>query len=105
MCFADALEFAAGDDIEARSLTSEEAENGQGGVRLDRVADGVMALCEGSLEELETVRDLLGRVDVERRAVFGCQGGEVDTVTVQGPVAIVEGTGGWLADCGPRCYA
>ncbi len=40
---ADALELAAGDDVEAGSLPGEEAEDGEGGVGFDGVADGVGA--------------------------------------------------------------
>ena len=75
--FADALEFAAGDDVEACSLLGQEAEDGEGGVGFDGVADGVGASGEGLLEELEALGDLRGGVDVERRAVFFGEGGEV----------------------------
>ncbi len=92
--FADALQFAAGDDVEACSLMSEEAENRQRGVGFDRVADGVGTAREGFLEELEAVRDLLRGVDVERRAVGVGQSGEVDSVAVEGSVSVGEGAGG-----------
>jgi hypothetical protein len=62
--FADALEFAAGDDVEARSLPGSEAEDGEGGVGFDGVADGVRAgfgaMREGVLEELKALGDLRG---------------------------------------------
>jgi hypothetical protein len=45
------------------------------------------------LEELVAMGDLLGRVDVEGGAVFGGEGGEVDSVAVEEAVAIDEGTG------------
>ncbi len=88
--FTDALEFAAGDDVEACSRSGQEAEDGQGGVGFDGVADGVRASGKGLLEELEALGDLRGGVDVERGAVFGGQGGEVDSVTVEFAVAIGE---------------
>ena len=59
--FADALEFAAGDDVEACSLFREEAKDGEGGVGFDGVADGVGTGGEGLFEELEAVGDLLRR--------------------------------------------
>ena len=48
---------------------------------------------EGGFEELEAVRDLLGGVDVKRRAVFGGQGGKIDFVAVERAVAVSERTG------------
>ncbi len=95
---ADALEFAAGDDVEAGSLPGEEAEDGEGGVGFDGVADGVGAVAEGGFEELEAVGDLPGGVDVEGGGVVDGEGGEIDSVAVEGVVAIGEGTawGGWL---------
>ena len=101
----DALEFAAGDDVEACSLFGEKAEDGEGGVRFNGVADGVGAVGEGLVEELEAVRDLFGGVDVERGAVFGGEGGEIGSVAVEGPVAVGEGAGirlglgGFLRQC------
>src|SRR6266702_4313056 len=89
--FADALEFAAGDDVEACSRGGQEAEDGERGVGFDGVADGVGAISKNFFEELEAVGDLRGRVDVERGAVFGREGGEVDSVAVEGAVAIDEG--------------
>jgi hypothetical protein len=47
---------------------------------------------EGLFEELEAVGDLFGGVDVERRAVFFGEVGEVDGVAVEGAVAVGEGT-------------
>ena len=93
--FADTLEFSAGDDVEACALFGEEAEDGERGVGFDGVADGVGAgfgaAREGLLEELEALGDLLGGVDVEGRAVFSGEAGKVDSVTVEGAVAIDKG--------------
>ncbi len=97
--FADALEFAAGDDVEACSLLREEAEDGERGVGFDGVADGVGTVREGCFEELEAVRDLPGGVDVERRAVLVGEGGEAGFVAVQGAVAVGEGAGADLVWC------
>jgi hypothetical protein len=49
-------------------------------------------MVEGLLEELETLEDLAGRVDVERRAVVLSEGGEADIVAIECPVAIDKGT-------------
>ena len=38
---ADALQLAAGDDVEAAALPGEQLEDGERGVRFDRVAEGV----------------------------------------------------------------
>ncbi len=103
--FADALELATGDDVEACSLFGEEAKDGEGGVSFDGVADGVGAVGEGLVEELEAVGDLFGGVDVERGAVFGGEGGEVGSIAVEGAVAVGEwagvglGCGGFLRQC------
>ncbi len=60
-------------------------------------------VAEGVIEELEAVGDLPGGVDVERGAVVGGEGGESDSVAVEGVVAIGEGTGGEVG-CG-RMFA
>ena len=91
--FADALEFAAGDDVEACSLLCQETEDGERGVGFDGVTDGVGAAGEGLLEELEALRDLLGGVDVERSAVLCGEGREIGFVAVKETVAVGEGTG------------
>lgn len=57
---ADALELAAGDDVEAGALAAEEAKDGKRGVGLDGVADGVGAVLKCLLEELEALGDLGG---------------------------------------------
>ncbi len=57
------------------------------------------AVGKGRFEELEAVRDLPGRVDVERRAVLVGEGGEADFVAVEGTVAVGEGTGAELVWC------
>ena len=93
--FADAFEFSAGDDVEACSLLREETQNREGGVGFDGIADGVGAGCKGGFEELEAVRDLLGGVDVEGRAVFGGEFGEADSVAVKGSLVVGERAGGW----------
>ncbi len=96
--FADTLEFAAGDDVEACSLLCQETKDGEGGVGLDGVADGVGAAGEGVLEELEALRDLLGRVDVERSTVLCGEGCEIGFVAVKETVAVGKGTGAGCVD-------
>lgn len=67
----NALELAAGDDVEACALFRQETEDCQRGVGFDGVADSVRtgfgAMRKGAFEELETLRDLFRRVDVEGR--------------------------------------
>ena len=89
---ADPFEFTTRDDVEACSLFGEETQDGEGGVGFDGVADGVRAVAEGLLEELEALGDLLGRVDVEGSAVFFGEVGEIGCVAVKGAVAVGEGT-------------
>ena len=48
---------------------------------------------EGLGEELVAMADLLGGVDVEGCAVVGGEGCEVDSVAVEGAVAVGEGAG------------
>ena len=92
--FADALEFAAGDDVEACSLLGEEAEDGEGGVGFDGVADGVGAACaKAASKSWKRWVICCGGVDVERRAVFVGEGGEAGSVAVEGAVAVGEGAG------------
>ena len=90
---ADALEFATGDNVEACSRGGKEAEDCEGGVGFDGVADGVRSVGEGLLKEYVALADLLCGVDVERGAVFGGESGEADTIAVERAVAIDEGTG------------
>ena len=92
--FADALEFAAGDDVKACALFGEESQDGKGRVGFDSVADGVGALPEGLVEELEAMGDLICRVDVERCAEFFGERGETGLVAVKCAVAIDEGA--WI---------
>ena len=90
---ADALEFATGDDVEACSLLCQQAEDGEGGVGFDGVADGVEAVGEGLFEKLEALSDLRGGVDVEGSAVGFGEGGEIGAVAMELAVAIDEGAG------------
>jgi len=94
---ADAFEFAAGDNVEACSLLCQEAEDGEGGVGFDGVADGVRAgvgaMREGVFEELKALGDLFGGVDVEGGSVFGGESSKVGSVAVEEAIAVGEGTG------------
>ena len=55
-----ALQFAAGDDVEAGAALGQQPEDGQRGVGLDRVADEVVAIGEGVREHFEPLDDLVG---------------------------------------------
>ena len=90
---------AAGDDVEACSLLREEAHDGERRVGFDGVTDGVRTVSERRFEELEAVRDLPRRIDIQRRAVVDGEGGEIDSVAVEGVIAIEEWASGKI-DCG-----
>ncbi len=69
---ADAFQLAAGDDVEAAALLAEELEDGERGVRFDRVAEGVRDGHELSLEHHHALENGVGGVDVKGSAVgFG----------------------------------
>ena len=72
----DAIQFAAGDDVEACAVLGEELEDGERRVGFDGVADQVIARGERLLKKREALKDLVGRVDVERRAEFAGEGFE-----------------------------
>jgi len=91
--FEDAGEFAAGDDVETGAVLSEELEQGERGVGLDGVADGVGNACEGALEEREAREDVLRGVDVEGGSVSGGERGEGDGVAAEGAMEVGEGAG------------
>ena len=74
---ADALELASGDDVEAAALLAEQLEDGERGVGLDRVAEGVRDRGKLGLEHAEALADGVGGVDVERRAVGFGEFGEI----------------------------
>ena len=65
---ADALQLAAGDDVEAAALLGEQLEDGERGVGLDCVAEGVRHRRKLCLKHAEALADGVGGVDVERRA-------------------------------------
>jgi hypothetical protein len=94
---ADALEFAAGDDVEAGSLLSQKTEDGEGGVGFDGVADRVGtrlgAMPEGIFEELKALSDLLRGVNVKRGRISFGERSETDSIALQRAVAIDERTG------------
>ena len=66
-----AEKFAARDDVEARALGGEQAEDGEVGVRLDRVGDLVIDARHRLVEAGEVVGDRPRRINVEGSAVLG----------------------------------
>ena len=64
-----ALQFAAGDDVKARAALGQQLQNRQRRVGLDRVADQMIAARKRLLKEPQPLDDLVGGVDIERRAV------------------------------------
>ena len=63
------LQFATGDNVKARTMVREQLQNGQRRVDFDRVADHVLAARECLLKKPQPLDDLVGGIDVERRAV------------------------------------
>ena len=70
---ADALQLAAGDDVEAAAELREELEDGERGVGFDGVADGVVDAAELAREHGDALADVVGGVDVERCAELRCE--------------------------------
>jgi hypothetical protein len=63
----------------------------------------VWAIAEGLLEEAEPLKDLTGRVDVERRAVILGERRQRKVIAVERPVPIDEGAGSWDGFRGGTC--
>ena len=93
----DALQFAAGDDVEPGTPISQQLENGESRVGLDGVADEMITGGERVLEKRESFRDLVGGVDVKRGLVAAGQGGQRDFSAMQRAAGsgIVERARGW----------
>ena len=64
-----ALQLAPGDNVKTRAAVCQQLKNGQRGVGLHRITDQVIAATQRLLKKLEPFRNLVGGVDVERRAV------------------------------------
>ena len=79
----NALELAAGHDVETCPLAVEELENGQCGVRFYRIADQVLVTREGLCEEAQTMADVVCRVDVEWRSILPDKRVERDIATCE----------------------
>ena len=78
----DAIEFAAGDDVETRAGLGEEGENGQRGVGLHRVADGVRQGSERLRVSRIVLEDGLAGIDVGRSSDVVREVGQRDLLTV-----------------------
>ena len=68
-CGKNALQFAAGDDVEACAVGGKQLEDGEGAVGLDGVADEVFPARECALKKAETLDHLIAGVDIKRGAV------------------------------------
>jgi hypothetical protein len=91
----DAEEFPARDDVEARAFLREQVEHGQVRIGLGRVADETVELGPHRAGEAAVVvEDRARAVDVERSAVLGGKGREVDAFAVKRAVLVVEGMHG-----------
>jgi hypothetical protein len=76
-------QFTARDDIEARAAIGKQLENSQRRVGFDRVADQVLAARESLLKQAQPLDNLVGRVNVKRRAVAPGQGVERNFAAMQ----------------------
>ena len=82
-CGENALEFAAGDDVKSGAVLSQQLENGQRRIGFYGVADEVIAAGERVLKQVEALENLIGGVDVERRAVVAGEGLKRDAAAVE----------------------
>jgi hypothetical protein len=74
----DAEEFSAGNDVEARAVGRQQAEHREVGICLHGVGDLVIHAIQRGIKAGVVVDDRARRINVERRAVLGSQGGEID---------------------------
>ena len=68
-----ALQFAAGDDVEAGTEPRQDIEYGDIGVRLDRVANQVATVGESGVERMPTLLNRGAGIDIARRAMAAGQ--------------------------------
>jgi hypothetical protein len=73
----------AGDDVGAAAELGHEAQEGEGGICLGRVADEVGDGLEGRVEAAKALFDDGAAVDIERRAIGVGELGEGDAVTAE----------------------
>jgi len=78
-------------------MVGQQLENGQRGVGLDRVSDQMVTAGKRLLEQAQPLDNMIGRVDIERRAVALGQGFKRDLAAVQGALRlrVVKGARGW----------
>jgi ketosteroid isomerase-like protein len=106
----NAVEFAAGDDVEAGAFGGQEAENAQVRVSFDGVEDFVGRLAEGFVVTAVALGDGGGGIDVDGGAGGAGDLFEFDVFDVQIPVAVGERGKGhqdtrriktvWSSNCG-----
>ena len=89
----DAVQLAAGDDVEARAGLGKNAENGQRGVGLHRIANRVRQVAERLRISRVVPADSLAGIDVSRRAGLVRKVGQRDLLTVIVVVRIGEHSG------------
>ena len=63
------LQFAAGDDVEARAMVRKQIQNGQCGVRLYCITDQVVPASQRLLKHSQPLDDMVARVNIKRCAV------------------------------------
>ena len=84
-----ALQFTAGDDIETGTQPGQQAQYGEIGVGLDRVADQMILAGEGQIEGTPGALDGRPGIDIAGRAVGGRHLREVHTLDEKPAFAIV----------------
>ena len=86
----NALQFAAGNYVEAASQGSQQLKQGEVRIRLHRITDGVRDVAERAVEDPVTLSDRVLRIDVERRVELVRQFDERGFFAAQFAVAIGE---------------
>src|SRR6185437_12269957 len=92
------LEFAAGDDVEARAKFGQHTQDCERGVGLDGIAKRervrLIATSECGLKQLEALTNVCSGVNVQRRAVGIRQCIHRYAVAAESAVQVTKGTGG-----------
>ena len=86
----DAVQFAAGDDVESRAGLGQQAQNAEISVGLHGVADAVRHAGETELILMESAEDALGRVDVAWRLGACGNLGQIDAAAEKGSLTVLE---------------
>ncbi len=80
---ANTFQFPTGDDIESAPLALQPLEKGKRGVRLHRIADGVLDRCERVIHPAHAFTEIVGGVHVKRSSKMLCELRQIDAGDVQ----------------------